>query len=117
MENPMSDQSTGSSLQSDASVGAFEFGNLMALASLDTSDLKAQISRLPKEGIYVVDLAKLGFAEQPPQDPADPMSFNLVGQSVIRQFVPLKEEDAATAADLEGENLNERIFLWGQQIK
>lgn len=109
----MSDQG----LHAEGSIGAMNLNNLMALASMDTSDLKAQVSRLPYQGIYIIDMLKLGLAEQPPSDPADPMSFNLVCQGAIRQFVPLKPEELPANLDLDGQNLNERIFLYGPQLK
>jgi len=115
----MSDQS---SLVSETGIGGMNFSNLMSLATLDTSDLKAQLSRLPAQGIYIVDLTKIGFSEQPPQDPADPMSYNLNSVGTILGFFPLKDskktDDAPVdPSELEGKNLNERYFLYGPQIK
>lgn len=91
------------------------FSNLMSLATLDTSDLQAQISRLPKQGVYISELMKMQFAEQAPVDPAHPMNYNLVIQSGILGFLPLDPADAIV--DLEGRNLNERYFLYGEQLK
>jgi hypothetical protein len=109
----MSDQTT---LQGD---GTLNFSNLMSLATMDTSDLKAQVSRLPRQGIYIEELAKLALTEQPPSDPAKPMSYNLNIGGLILGFAPLKE-DADAAGDtsqMEGNNLNERFFLYGEQVK
>lgn len=113
----MSDQSN---LQ--ASTGIGDFSSLMSLATMDTSDLRAQVSRLPAQGIYIVDLAKVGFSEQPPQDPAKPMSYNLNSSGVILAFEPLKDpkggdESHVDPANIIGQNLNERFFLFGEQLK
>lgn len=109
----MSDNGNG--LQSETSLG---FSDLMSLAQLDTSDLQAQVSRLAREGIYIVDLTKLSLAEQPSSDPAKPTNFNLVINGTILDFAPLKPEDAqGNEADMVGRTLNERFFLFGEQIK
>ena len=98
----------------------FNFESLMELAGLDTSDLQAQVSRLPMAGIYVTELAKLALIQQPPQDPAEPMSYALSCQGVILAFSPLvKDNEAAPAIPdgLIGGNLNERIFIYGKNLK
>lgn len=94
-----------------------QFNSLMELASTDTSDLTPLMSRLPKQGIYISLLGKAGITEQAPQDPADPMSYNLALPGTILFFKPLDENDTTSAAELEGKNLNERYFLWGKQVK
>lgn len=91
------------------------FNSLMDLAILDTSDMSAQTSRLQREGIYVVDLKKVQFSEQPPQDPAEPMNFNLTINSTILAFAPLKEGESVEG--MEGRDLNQRIFLYGKDLK
>jgi hypothetical protein len=91
------------------------FANLMDLASIDTSDLSAQTSRLQRQGIYVLDLSALSFAEQASQDPADPMNYNLVIKGVILAFAPL--DPTEPAGDMEGRDLTERYFLYGKDVK
>jgi hypothetical protein len=94
------------------------FTSLMDLAVLDTSEMSAQTSRLQKEGIYVVELKKIGFSEQPPQDPADPMNYNFNFESTILAFSPLTAEAANAEADaaMIGRDLKQRIFLYGKDI-
>jgi hypothetical protein len=92
------------------------FANLMDLASIDTSDLSAQTSRLQKQGIYVLDLSELKFVEQPPQDPADPMNYNLTTKGMILAFAPLDPNEPG-AAEMEGRELRERIFLYGKDLR
>jgi len=91
------------------------FSNLMDLATVDTSDLSAQTSRLQREGIYVVDLTELKFVEQPPQDPADPMNYNLTTRGTILAYAPLDPNESAEG--MEGRDLRERIFLYGKDVK
>ncbi len=91
------------------------FANLMDLATVDTSDLSAQTSRLQRQGLYVVELHELKFVEQAPQDPADPMNYNLTTQGTILAFVPLDPSESAEG--MEGRNLRERIFLYGKDSK
>lgn len=93
------------------------FANLMDLATVDTSDMTAQVSRLQRQGIYVLELSSLGFVEQPPQDPADPMNYNLKTTGQILEFMPLNEEDAAAREGLLGKDLNERIFIYGKEAR
>jgi hypothetical protein len=95
----------------------FMFSNLMDLATVDTSDLQAQTSRLQREGIYVLDLTELRFVEQPPQDPADPMNYQLVTKGTILAFFALKPEDEQFAEKMVGSDLRERIFLYGKELK
>lgn len=92
------------------------FNNLMDLATLDTSDMIAQTSRLQKEGIYVLDVQSAGIVEQPAADPALPMNYILGVKSVILAFAALKEEDKAKQEELVGRDFSERYFLYGQEI-
>lgn len=108
----MSDQSnTAEAAQS------FDFSNLMQLASLDTTELTAQLTRLALEGIYIIDLGKVGFTQQAPTDPAKPMNFNLAIPGTILAFAPLHKEDESKVADLISKPLNERYFLYGENLK
>jgi hypothetical protein len=91
------------------------FSSLMDLAAFDTSDLKAQVSRLARQGIYIVELKKAQLVEVPPQDPADPISFRLNLSSDILQFVPLDKNE--TVEDMAGRSLNESFFLSSKDIK
>jgi len=94
------------------------FDNLMSLASFDTSDLQAQMSRLAREGIYLIELGKLGFTEQAPtRDPADPMNYQLNIPGNILSFIPLEVSADPTLDDLTGRSLNERYFVYGKDIK
>lgn len=104
----MSDQSTQAQPMES-------FADLMSLAQMDTSDLQAQVTRLARQGIYVVELGKPGFTEQPPQDPADPMSFTLAYPSTILAFTAL--EPSADDNELVGKPLNDRYFVWGKDVK
>lgn len=92
------------------------FTSLMDLATLDTSDLQAQTSRLAREGIYICDITKATFSEQANTDPAKPTNFNLNLEYTILEFLPLKPEDAIYAGDLVGRGLRERYFLNGKDI-
>jgi len=91
------------------------FANLMDLATVDTSDLSAQTSRLQRQGIYVLELTELKFVEQPPQDPADPMNYNLTTKGTVLAFAPLDPNESAEG--MEGRDLRERIFLYGKDVK
>lgn len=91
------------------------FASLMDLATLDTSDYSAQTSRLQTEGIYVVEIKKVGFSEVPPQDPADPMSFRYGFSSTILAFAPL--EEGKQVEGMEGRDLNQQIFLSGKDLR
>ena len=91
------------------------FANLMDLATVDTSDLSAQTSRLQREGIYVTELTELKFVEQPPQDPANPMNYNLTIKGTILAFMPLDPNESADG--MEGKDLRERFFLFGENVK
>jgi hypothetical protein len=91
------------------------FANLMDLASVDTSDLQAQTTRLQREGIYVIDLSELKFSEQAPNDPAEPMNYNLIMKGQILVFQPLNEGESAEG--MEGRDLSERYFLYGKDVK
>ena len=91
------------------------FSNLMDLAAVDTSDLSAQTSRLQRQGIYVLELSKLGFVEQPQNDPAKPMNYNLVIQGNTLAFAPLDPNESAEG--MEGRDVRERYFLYGEAIK
>lgn len=93
------------------------FDNLMALGSFDTSDLQAQVSRLAKQGIYVIDLGKLGFQEQPPADPALPMNYQLLIPATILDFKPLDPKAEGANDDLTGRAINERYFVYGKEIQ
>lgn len=93
----------------------FSFSSLMDLATLDTSDLSAQTSRLQREGIYVIELESVKFAEQASSDPAKPTNYTLGIKGNILVFAPL--DPNAPAADLEGKTLNERYFLFGEQLQ
>jgi hypothetical protein len=99
---------------SEAQVASFS--NLMELATLDTSDLKAQTSRLPNQGIYVINIEELKFAEQAPSDPADPMNYTLTIRGTVLAFQPL-DQNGASEEDMEGRQLTERYFLYGKQIQ
>lgn len=91
------------------------FNSLMDLATLDTSDMSAQTSRLQREGLYVVEVGKVQFSEQPPQDPANPMNYNYIFNSTILAYSPLKEGESVEG--MEGRPLNQRIFLNGKDIR
>lgn len=93
------------------------FANLMDLATIDTSDLSAQTSRLQRQGIYVLDITEMKFVEQPPQDPADPMNYNLTSKGVILAFAPLDPADEQYVESMIGKDLRERIFVYGKDIK
>lgn len=93
----------------------FAFANLMDLASVDTSDMQAQTSRLQRQGIYILDLTKLGFIENPPSDPAKPMNYNLTTVGTILAFDPL--DPTETGPVLEGTDMRERIPLFGENLK
>lgn len=93
------------------------FASLMDLASTDTSELTAQLSRLPRAGIYIINLDEARFAEQAPTDPADPMNYTLGIKGTILVFDPLDKADAGKAAELEGKALSERYFLFGKDIQ
>ena len=95
---------------------SFALGGLMDLAVLDTSDMQAQTSRLPKQGIYILNVDSAGLTEQPPADPANPMSYNLGIKSTILLFDPLLEEDKAKAEEATGRSFSERYFLYVEQI-
>lgn len=90
------------------------FASLMDLAALDTSDLSAQTSRLQAEGIYVVEVQKIGFSEQPPQDPANPMNYNFNFEGNTLAYLPL--ENGKMIEGMEGRTLKQRIFLFGENI-
>lgn len=91
------------------------FSNLMDLASTDTSDLQAQLSRLPRAGIYIIELEELKFAEQAPQDPAEPMNYTLGIKGMTLAFQPLDKTESGD--NMEGRALSERYFLYGQEVK
>lgn len=91
------------------------FSSLMDLAATDTSDLKAQTSRLQKQGIYCIELNELKFSEQAPSDPADPMNYQLTMKGMILMFAPLVEGE--TSDGIEGRDLTERYFLFGKDLK
>lgn len=93
----------------------FSLMSLMDLASVDTSDIAAQTSRLPKQGIYIINLDELKFTEQAATDPADPSNYNLNIKGTILTFSPLNESDSAEG--MEGRPLNERYFLYGKDVK
>ncbi len=97
------------------SENAMMFSSLMDLATFDTSDLKAQVSRLAREGLYIVELGKIQFAEQPPQDPAEPMNYTFKLGSNILEFAPLDKNQAVE--DMAGRTLNEGGFLNGKELK
>jgi len=117
----MSDQSTlsGVNHEQDAVSAAanFDFTNLMQLAELDTTELQAQMTRLALEGIYVCELGKVGFTAQASNDPAKPANFNLALPGTILAFAPLHKEDEPKINGLIGQTLNERYFLFGENIK
>lgn len=95
-----------------------QFGSLMDLANLDTSDMKAQLSRLRKEGMYALTLQKIEVKEQPPQDdPAKPMNYNVAIPGLIEMFWPIKEEDKERASDVIGQTLADRHFLFGENLR
>lgn len=92
---------------------------LMDLATLDTSDMKAQMSRLQTPGIYIADLNEIGIAEQPNSDPALPSNFLITTKSTTLAFRPLEagvmtEEQIK---DMEGKPINERYFIDGTKIR
>ena len=91
--------------------------SLLDLAAFDTSDLKAQVGRLQAAGIYIIDLNKVGFAEQPARDPADPSNFRYESKGTILAFMPA---DAATyqgkPEDMAGRELREGVFLSGKEL-
>lgn len=91
------------------------FANLMDLATVDTSDLQAQTSRLQRQGIYVLELSELKFSEQAPNDPADPMNYNLVIKGSTLAFAPLDPNESAEG--MEGRDVRERYFLYGKDVK
>jgi hypothetical protein len=91
------------------------FANLMDLASVDTSDLSAQTSRLQRQGIYILELTELKFVEQAPSDPAEPMNYNLTTKGNTLAFMPLDPNESAEG--MEGRDVRERIFLYGKDIK
>lgn len=93
------------------------FNNLMDLATFDTSDISAVTSRLPLAGIYLLNIEELKFTEQPPSDPADPLSFNLVIRSTVLSFAALNEDDKPAEERLPGTNITERFFIYGKDIK
>lgn len=101
----------------ESAMGTFDFSNLMQLASLDTSELEAQLTRLSLPGLYVIDIGKIMFSTQAPSDPAKPMNFNLAIPGTILAFVPLNKEDEPKAAEMVGKALNERYFLYGENLK
>ena len=116
----MSDQANLSSVDPQLEAGttqSFDFTSLMQLASLDTTELQAQMTRLALAGIYVLDLGKVAFTAQASQDPAKPMNFNLGIPGTILAFAPLNKEDESKVADLIGKSLNERYFLYGENLK
>lgn len=94
------------------------FASLMDLAAVDTSDLSAQMSRLQRAGIYVLDVNSAMFSEQPSNDPAEPANYNLAIRSKVLLFVPIDENDGGgDPSQMEGKDFNERYFIYGKQIK
>lgn len=93
----------------------FTFANLMDLATLDTSDLSAQTSRLTRAGIYIAELKEIRIAEQAPSDPADPMSYTLALKGTTLAFAPLDPNESAEG--MEGRDISERYFLYGKDLK
>lgn len=89
--------------------------SLMDLANVDTSDLTAQMSRLPDAGIYIAEIAKAGFEEQPPKDPADPMNFTCGFNYNILMFQPEAPDYQGNPEDKVGRPLNERYFIYGKE--
>ncbi len=90
------------------------FASLMDLASVDTSEMSAQLSRLPKAGIYILELEELKFAEQAPKDPADPMNYTLGIKGSTLFFQPLDPNESGEG--MEGKSLSERYFLYGKEV-
>lgn len=90
--------------------------SLMDLAALDTSDMTAQMSRLQREGIYLIEVQDAKITEQESDDPAKPSNYNIGFSSSILQFVPLKEETGFDPESLTGKAFNERYFIYGQDI-
>lgn len=106
--------------QAAAAASGMNFASLMELASLDTSDMTAQISRLAREGVYICQLTELKFIEQPAKDPAKPMNYALSIKGLILAFEPTVKQGEVAAPipeGLIGGNLNERFFLFGENLK
>lgn len=82
--------------------------SLAQLAEIDTSDLKAQVSRLPPAGIFLVRGvdAKAGESRQEGKPPL----FNIAFESEILEAKPLdKDKDPES---LVGGKLKDRYILW-----
>jgi hypothetical protein len=93
----------------------FAFASLMDLATLDTSELQAQTSRLQTKGIYILALEDLKFVEQPASDPAEPMNYILNIKGMCMGFEPL-DKDAAPV-EMEGKSISERYFIYGKDLR
>lgn len=92
---------------------------LMDLATLDTSDYKAQMSRLQASGIYILDMQSVKIAEQPNSDPAQPSNFLITTQGLTLAYVPLEKGTMTEEQikEMEGKSVNERYFIDGKNIK
>ncbi|KAK0039438.1 hypothetical protein Bpfe_031115 [Biomphalaria pfeifferi] len=92
--------------------------SLMDLAALDTSELTAQVGRLQREGIYFLTVQKAGIVERETEDPADPSNYDLNFESLIEEYVPLKEEDGVglDKSKIIGNTFKERYFIYGKDI-
>lgn len=93
------------------------FTSLMDFASFDTSDLKAQTSRLQAAGLYIVELNGFEFADQPPQDPADPMNYTLSFKENVLAFIPEDKDYAGNPEEMVGREITERYFFYGKDIQ
>lgn len=92
---------------------------LLDLATLDTSDMKAQMSRLQVAGIYILELKEMGIAEQPNSDPAQPSNFLITSKGTTLFFAPLDKTSMSEeqAKEMEGKDVSERYFIDGKNIR
>lgn len=83
------------------------FTGLLDLATMETDEVKAVTSRLPSEGIYIVDMARPELRESEPEPDKTPMVF-ISFSGVIDYYAPLKEpEEGEEIPDLIGKNFRQ----------